>query len=379
MDFALTERHEMFEKLFREFSQRELIPIAAEIDETMEFPEDSYRKMAELGFMGIPFDEEFGGSGADELTYTLAIEELSNASAAHGITLSVHISLCANSIYVNGSKEQKEKYLRPLLKGEKLGAYGLTEPSAGTDASGVRTTAVLDEDEYILNGSKIFITNAGVAEIYVVFAMTDPSKGVRGMSAFIVEKGTEGFSFGKPENKMGIRASIQAELVFRNCRIPKENLLGKEGRGFGIAMKALDCGRIGVAAQAVGIAQAAYDASIDYSKKRIQFGKPISRNQAIQWMLADMHTKIEAARLLVRKAAWLKDNGKSFSKEAAMAKLYASETAMEVTTKAVQIHGGYGFMKDYNVERYMRDAKITEIYEGTSEAMRMVISGAILR
>ncbi|MFZ5755172.1 MAG: acyl-CoA dehydrogenase [Bacillota bacterium] len=379
MEFSLSPKHEMLRTMYREFSEKELVPIAAQIDETMEFPFETVKKMAELGFMGIPYPKEYGGAAAGDLAYILAVEEISRACASHGVTLSVHISLCCWPIYKYGNQAQKEKYLIPLASGKKLGAFGLTEPNAGTDASGLQTRAVFDGDEYVLNGSKIFITNGGIADVYVVQAVTDPGKGLKGISSFIVEKGTPGFTFGKKENKMGIRGSVQTELIFQDCRIPKENLLGQEGDGFKIAMTTLDGGRIGIGAQALGIAQAALEEAVKYSKERIQFNKPIANNQAIQWMIADMATEIDAARFLVYRAAWLKENNKPYSKEAAMAKLFASETAMRASHKAVQIHGGYGFIKEYRVERLMRDAKITEIYEGTSEVQRMVIAGATLK
>ena len=379
MDFKLSPKHQMLKKMFREFAENELGPIAAKVDEMNDFDMESADKMAKAGFLGIPFPQKYGGGGADELAYAIAIEELSRVSASHGISLSVHTSLCAKAIELFGNEEQKMKYLTRLASGQSWGAFGLTEPGAGTDAGGTKTTAVLDGDEYILNGTKVFTTNAGVADIYLVHALTDPSIGSKGLSSFIVEKGTPGFTFGRKEDKMGIRGSVQRELLFSNCRVPKENLVGKEGIGFKIAMTALDGGRIGVAAQAVGIAQAALEEAIKYSKERIQFRKPISANQAIQWMIADMTTRVEAARLLVYNAALMVDDGKRFSREAAMAKLFAAETAKFVTERAVQIHGGYGYMKDYKVERFMRDAKITEIYEGTSEVMRMVISGAMLK
>ncbi|MBS3872090.1 MAG: acyl-CoA dehydrogenase [Firmicutes bacterium] len=379
MDFALSKKHEMFRTLFQDFAMQEVAPLAAEIDESGEFPWLTVKKMAALGFLGLPFPREVGGAGADNLAYTMAVEEVSRACAATGVILSAHVSLGAHPIYQFGTPEQKTRFLVPQAKGEKLGAFALTEPNAGTDAAGQQTTALLDGGEYILNGSKIFITNGEVADIYIVFAMTDRSKGLKGISAFVVEKGTPGFTFGPQENKLGIRASSTTELIFEDCRIPATNLLGKEGDGFKIAMQTLDGGRIGIAAQALGIAQAALDESLRYAKERQQFAKPIGTFQAIQWMIADMGTEIEAARLLVYRAAWLKDMRKPFSKEAAMAKLYASETAMKHTVKAIQIHGGYGYMKDYKVERLMRDAKITEIYEGTSEVQRMVISASLLK
>jgi len=379
MDFALSKKHEMFRTLFQDFAMQEVAPLAAEIDESGEFPWVTVKKMAALGFLGLPFPREFGGAGADNLAYTMAVEEISRACASTGVILSAHVSLGAHPIYQFGTPEQKARFLMPQATGEKLGAFALTEPNAGTDAAGQQTTALLDGGEYVLNGSKIFITNGEVADIYIVFAMTDRSKGLKGISAFVVEKGTPGFAFGPQENKLGIRASSTTELIFEDCRIPAGNLLGKEGDGFKIAMQTLDGGRIGIAAQALGIAQSALDESLRYAKERQQFAKPIGTFQAIQWMIADMGTEIEAARLLVYRAAWLKDMRKPFGKEAAMAKLYASETAMKHTVKAIQIHGGYGYMKDYKVERLMRDAKITEIYEGTSEVQRMVISASLLK
>ena len=379
MNFGLTREQELVRQMVREFAVNEVKPIAAEIDETERFPMENVKKMAELKMMGIPFPKELGGAGGDVLSYIIAVEELSKACATTGVIVSCHTSLCASLIYENGTTEQKEKYLVPLAKGEKIGAFGLTEPGAGTDAAGQQTTAILDGDNYILNGSKIFITNGGVADTFVLFAMTDKSKGTRGISAFIVEKGFKGFSIGKREEKLGIRASSTTELIFENCIVPKENLIGKEGKGFGIAMKTLDGGRIGIAAQALGIAEGAYEEAVKYMKERKQFGKPLSAFQGLQWMIAEMETKIEAAKLLVYKAAWLKQNKLPYSVNAAKAKLFAAEVAMDVTTKAVQIHGGYGYTKEYPVERMMRDAKITEIYEGTSEVQKMVIAGAALR
>ncbi len=373
------DKYELLKQMYREFTINEVAPMAHEIDEEEKFPYETVDKMAECGMLGIPFPKEYGGEGGDYLGYTIAVEELSKACGTTGVILSAHTSLGASPIYEFGTQEQKQKYLVPLAKGEKLGAFGLTEPNAGTDASGQQTTAVLDGDNYILNGSKIFITNAGPADVYIVMAMTDKSKGTRGISAFIVEKDTPGFSIGKKEKKLGIRGSATCELIFENCMIPKENLLGKVGQGFKIAMKTLDGGRIGIAAQALGIAQGALDATVTYVKERKQFGRSISAFQNTQFELANMKTKIEAARLLVYKAANKKDEGKPFSVEAAMAKLYASEVAMEVTTKAVQLHGGYGYTREYDVERMMRDAKITEIYEGTSEVQRMVISADLLK
>ena len=379
MNFTLTKEQELVRQMVRDFAVNEVKPIAAEIDVTERFPMENVKKMGELGMMGIPFPTEFGGAGGDVLSYILAVEELSKVCATTGVILSAHTSLCASLINENGTPAQKEKYLRDLCTGNKIGAFGLTEPGAGTDAAGQQTTAVLDGDNYILNGSKIFITNGGVADTFIVFAMTDKSKGTKGISAFIVEKGFPGFSIGKKEDKLGIRASSTTELIFENCVVPKENLIGREGKGFGIAMKTLDGGRIGIAAQALGIAEGALDEAIKYMKERKQFSRPIAAFQGLQWMVAEMSTKIEAARFLVYKAAWLKENKQPYSVDAARAKLYAAEVAMDVTTKAVQLFGGYGYTKEYPVERMMRDAKITEIYEGTSEVQKMVISGSLLK
>ena len=378
MDFNLNEEHKMSKKVYKEFAEKEVEPIAAEIDESCEFPAENVKKMQKADMMGIPFPQEYGGAGSDTLNYVLAVEELSRACATHGVILSAHTSLGAHPIYKYGNEKQKGKYLKPLANGEKIGAFGLTEPDAGTDASAQKTTAKLDGDEYVLNGNKIFITNAGVADIFIVMAMTDKSKGTRGISAFIVEKDTPGFTLGKKEDKMGINASDTRELIFQDCRIPKENILGKEGMGFKIAMATLDGGRIGIAAQALGIAQRALDETVQYVQEREQFGRPIGKFQGLQWEIAEMATKVEAARNLVYKAAKTKDSGESFSKEAAMAKYYASEVASEVANKAVQLHGGYGYIKEYPVERLMRDAKITEIYEGTTEVQKMVIAGSLL-
>ena len=379
MNFTLTKEQELVRQMVRDFAVNEVKPIAAEIDVTERFPMENVKKMGELGIMGIPFPTEFGGAGGDVLSYILAVEELSKVCATTGVILSAHTSLCASLINENGTPAQKEKYLRDLCTGNKIGAFGLTEPGAGTDAAGQQTTAVLDGDNYILNGSKIFITNGGVADTFIIFAMTDKSKGTNGISAFIVEKGFQGFSIGKKEDKLGIRASSTTELIFENCIVPKENLIGREGKGFGIAMKTLDGGRIGIAAQALGIAEGALEEAIKYMKERKQFGRPISAFQGLQWMVAEMSTKIEAARFLVYKAAWLKENKQPYSVDAARAKLYAAEVAMDVTTKSVQLFGGYGYTKEYPIERMMRDAKITEIYEGTSEVQKMVISGSLLK
>jgi len=379
VEFKLNEEQEMIRKTVRDFAEKEIAPKAGPMDEAEEYDYNLWGQMAEMGLTGIPFSEEYEGAGMDNLSYAIGVEELSRVCASSGVLISAHTSLCSWPIYNFGTEEQKQQFLVPLASGEKIGAMGLTEPAAGSDAGATKTTAVPDGEEYVLNGSKIFITNGYVADIYVIIAATDKSKKHKGLSAFIVEKGTPGFTFGKKEHKMGIRASATYELVFENCRIPKANLLGDEGMGFKVIMMTLDGGRIGIASQALGIAQGAYEEALKYSKIREQFGKPISSNQGIQWMLADMATRIEAARLLVYQAAYLKDSKQPYSKEAAMAKLYASECAMWVTTKAVQIFGGYGYTREYPVERMMRDAKITEIYEGTSEVMRMVVAANILK
>ncbi len=371
--------HQLLLQMLRDFVETEVRPKAKAVDEEERFPEETVRQMARYGLMGIPFPKEYGGAGGDNLAYTLAVEELSKACGTTGVILSAHTSLGAAPIYEHGTEAQKQKHLVPLAKGEKLGAFALTEPAAGTDAAGQQTTAERRGDTYVLNGSKIFITNAGYADTYIVMAMTDKAKGTRGISAFIVEKGTPGFRIGKKEEKMGIRGSATCELIFEEAAIPAENLLGKEGGGFGVAMKTLDGGRIGIAAQALGIAQGAIDATVAYVKERKQFGKPLSAFQNTQFQLADMQVRTDAARLLVYRAARRKDARLPYSVEAAAAKLFASETAMEVTTKAVQLHGGYGYTREYPVERMMRDAKITEIYEGTSEVQRMVVSAAMLR
>ena len=381
MNFELTREQELVQQMVREFAVNEVKPIAAEIDETERFPMENVEKMAKLGIMGIPFSKEVGGAGGDVLSYIIAVEELSKVCATTGVILSAHTSLCASVINENGTPAQKAKYLPDLCSGKKIGAFGLTEPGAGTDAAGQQTTAVLSEDgsHYVLNGSKIFITNGGVAETFIIFAMTDKSQGTRGISAFIVEKDFPGFSIGNLENKMGIRASSTTELIMEDCIVPAENLIGKLGKGFGIAMKTLDGGRIGIAAQALGIAEGAFEECVAYMKERKQFKRPLAAFQGLQWYIAEMDVKIQAAKHLVYKAAMNKQLGKPYTIDAARAKLFAAETAMEVTTKAVQIFGGYGFTKEYPVERMMRDAKITEIYEGTSEVQKMVISGNILK
>ena len=380
MNFTLTPEQEDIRKLIGDFAAKKIAPTAAERDEKEFFPRALFDEMGKLGLLGLPYPEEYGGGGMDFVAYALAVEEISKACASTGIGFSVHVSLCSWPIFKYGTEEQKQKYLRALAEGTKLGAFGLTEPNAGTDVGGATTTAIKDGDSYVLSGTKVFNTNGGEAEIEVIFALTNKEAGpFKGMSAFIVEKGTPGFGFGKKEIKMGIRSSVQRELIFENCRIPAANLLGKEGEGFKIAMTALDGGRIGVAAQSVGIAQAALEASIKYAKERVQFGKPIASQQAISFMLAEMATKIEAARLLTLKAAYNKSNHLPYAKEAAMAKMFASDIAMEASTDAVQIFGGYGFSREYPVERLMRDAKITQIYEGTNQAQQMVIAGNILR
>jgi Acyl-CoA dehydrogenases len=379
MDFSLSKQEELFLQMIREFAEKEVKPLAAEIDAEERFPMETVKKMASLGIMGIPFPVEYGGAGGTNQIYSMAVEELSRVCATTGVVVSAHTSLCASPIYEFGTPEQKEKYLPKLASGEWIGAFGLTEPNAGTDASAQQTIAIKDGDNYILNGSKIFITNGGPAEVYIVLAMTDKSQGTRGITAFIVEKSFPGFSIGKIEKKMGIRGSSTSELIFENCIVPAENMLGKEGKGFGIAMKTLDGGRIGIAAQALGIAQGAMDETVKYVKERKQFGKPIGAFQNTQFQLADLETKIQASRFLVRSAAHKKDNNQPYSVDAAMAKLFAAETAMEVTTKAVQFHGGYGYTREYPIERMMRDAKITEIYEGTSEVQRMVIAANLLK
>lgn len=379
MDFSLSKTETLFLQMIREFAEKEVKPLAAEIDEQERFPIETVEKMAKIGIMGIPIPKQYGGAGGNNQLYSMAVEELSVACATTGVVVSAHTSLCAAPILEFGTEEQKQRYLPKLAAGEWIGAFGLTEPNAGTDAASQQTTAVEDGDSYILNGSKIFITNAEYAHVYVVFAMTDKSLGVKGITAFIVEKDYPGFSIGKKEKKMGIRGSATCELIFENCRVSKQNLLGKVNGGFSIAMKTLDGGRIGIASQALGIAQGAMNETVKYVKERKQFGKPISAFQNTQFQMADLETKVQAARLLVRQAAYKKDSGMSYSVEAAMCKLYAAETAMEVTNKAIQFHGGYGYTREYPVERMMRDAKITEIYEGTSEVQRMVIGASLFR
>ena len=388
MDFTLSKEHEMARSLFREFAEKEVKPLAIEVDETEVFPRQTVEKMAKAGFMGIPIPKEYGGQGADILTYAMCVEELAKVCGTTAVIVSAHTSLCCDPILTFGTEEQKQKYLPELASGKKIGAFGLTEPGAGTDAQGQQTKAVLDGDEWVLNGSKIFITNGKEADVYVIFAITGMvekrGRMTKEISAFIVEKGTPGFSFGTKEKKMGIRGSSTYELIFTDCRIPKENMLGQQGKGFGIAMHTLDGGRIGIAAQALGIGEGALERTIEYVKERKQFGRAIGAFQNTQFQLADMATKAQAAQYMVYKAActkdqYTKDHKTSYGVEAAMAKLYAAEMAMEVTTKAVQLHAGYGYTREYEVERMMRDAKITEIYEGTSEVQRMVISANLLK
>lgn len=373
MDFQLTEEQEMLRKMVRDFAEKEVEPTAAERDEEERFDRSIFDNMASLGLAGIPWPEEYGGIGSDYVSYVIAVEELSRVCASVGVTLSAHVSLASWPIFKYGNEEQKQTFLRRLAEGSALGAYALSEPGAGSDVASMKMTAKADGDDYILNGNKVWITNGSVADIYVVFAKTDADAKHRGVSAFIVEAGTEGFTYGKKEKKLGIRSSPTTELIFENCRVPKENMLGKEGEGFKIAMTTLDGGRSGIAAQAVGIAQGALDAATNYAKEREQFGKPIAYNQGVSFKLADMATETEAARLLTYQAAWRESEGLDYSKASAMAKLFAGDTAMKHTVEAVQIFGGYGYTKDYPVERYMRDAKITQIYEGTNEIQRMVI------
>ena len=379
MDFSFTKQDQLFLQMIREFAEKEVKPLAAEVDEEERFPMETVEKMAKIGLMGIPIPTQYGGAGGTNIMYGMAVEELSRVCATTGVILSAHTSLCCAPILEAGTEEQKMKYLPKLASGEWIGAFGLTEPNAGTDAAGQQTIAVEDGDSWVLNGSKIFITNGCYANVFIIIAMTDKSLGTKGISAFIVEKTDPGFSIGKKEKKMGIRGSATTELIFEDCRIPKDRQLGQLGKGFGLAMKTLDGGRIGIACQALGIAQGAMDETVKYTKERKQFGRSISQFQNTQFQMADLETKVQAARLLCRSAHYKKDHGIPYSADAAMAKLFAAETAMEVTTKAVQFHGGYGYTREYPVERMMRDAKITEIYEGTSEVQRMVIAGKLFK
>jgi len=379
MDFELSEEQKMIQEMARDFTENEIKPKAPELDKTERHPVEIVQKMAELNLMGIAIPDVYGGGGADIVSYAVALEEISRGCASVGVIMSVNNSLVCDPIYTFGTEEQKKKYLTPLASGKKLGCFGLTEPEAGSDAAAQKTTAVLQGDEWVINGKKNFITNGNVADYCILLAMTDRSKGSKGISSFIVDCKAPGFSVGVVEKKLGIKASGTAELIFEDYRMSKENLLGQVGQGFYVAMNTLDGGRIGIASQALGIARAALEAATNYSKTRVQFGKPISQFQAIQWMIADMATELDAARLLTLRAAFLKDHKMRYEKEAAMAKLYASEAASRITTKAIQIHGGYGYIQEYNVERHFRDARITELYEGTSEVMRLVISSNILK
>ncbi|MEA5038380.1 MAG: acyl-CoA dehydrogenase [Clostridiaceae bacterium] len=377
MDFSLSKEHQMLRKMYREFAETEVKPLATEVDEEERYPEETVKKMAKLGMMGIYFPKEYGGAGADVLAYAMCVEELAKVCGTTAVVVSAHTSLCCAPIFEHGTEEQKMKYLPKLLSGEWLGAFGLTEPGAGTDASGQQTTAVLDGDHWVLNGTKVFITNAGYADVFVVFAMTDKKAGNHGISAFIVERNYPGFSVGKHEKKMGIRGSSTSELIMEDCIVPKENLLGEIGKGFKIALQTLDGGRIGIAAQALGLGEGAIDEAIKYTKERVQFGKRLSQFQNTQFQIADMHTRMQAAQYLVYAAACKKQAHEKYSMDAAMAKLFAAEAASDVTRRAVQLFGGYGYTREYPVERMMRDAKITEIYEGTSEAQRMVIASGL--
>ena len=379
MDFQLTEEHRMIRRMVREFAEKEIAPRAEEMDETDRFPDDLFRRMGELGILGLPFPEEYGGSGCDYMSLVIALEEIARVSGSMAITLDAHTSLCCEPIYLFGTEEQKRKYLVPLARGEKIGAFGLTEPQAGSDAGATRTRAVRDGDEWVINGQKIFITNGSIADVVVITAKTDPEKGTRGISSFIIEKGTPGFQPGRDEKKMGLRGSVTSELFFEDCRIPAENLLGKENEGFKQFLVTLDAGRIAIAAMAVGLAQGAYELALAYAKERVQFGQPIAKFQAVQWMLAEMATDIDAARMMVQRAAALKKQGVRFTKEAAMAKFFATEASERVCRKAIQIHGGYGYVREYAVERMYRDQRLCAIGEGTNEIQRLVIARHILR
>jgi len=378
MDFELSEEHRMIARMVREFAEKEIAPRAEEIDATDQFPDDLFRRMGELGILGIPFPEEYGGSGGGYMSMVLALEEIARVSGSMAITLDAQTSLYCEPIYLFGSEEQKKKYLAPAARGEKIGAFGLTEPQAGSDAGATRTRAIRQGDEWVINGQKIFITNGSVADFVVITAKTDPEKGTRGISAFIVEKGTPGFQPGRDEKKMGLKGSVTSELFFEDCRIPAENLLGKENEGFRQFLVTLDAGRVAIAAMAVGLAQGAFERATAYAKERVQFGQPIAEFQAVQWMIAEMATEIEAARLMVHRAAWLKEQGARFTKEAAMAKLLATETSERVCRKAIQVHGGYGYMREYAVERMYRDQRLCSIGEGTNEIQRLVIARQVL-
>jgi alkylation response protein AidB-like acyl-CoA dehydrogenase len=379
MDFALSEEHRMLQRMVREFAEREIAPRAEEIDATDEFPHDLFCRMGEVGLLGLPFPPQYGGSGADYHAMVIALEEIARVSGSMAITLDAHTSLCCEPVYRFGTEEQRQKYLPPLACGDKIGAFGLTEPQAGSDAGATQTRAVRDGDDWVVNGQKIYITNGSIADLVVFTAKTDPEKGTRGISSFIVEKGTPGFKPGRDEKKMGLKGSVTSELFFEDCRIPAENMLGEENQGFRQFLITLDAGRVAIAAMAVGLAQGAYERSIDYAKDREQFGRPIADFQAIRWMLADMTTEIAAARLMVHRAAWLKEQGQPYTKEASMAKLFATEMSERVCHKAIQIHGGYGYVREYEVERMYRDQRLCQIGEGTNEIQRLVISREVLR
>ena len=378
MDFQPTEEHRMIRRMVREFAEKEIAPRAEEIDETDQFPDDLFRRMGEVGILGLPFPEEYGGSSGGYTSLVIALEEIARVSGSMAITLDAQTSLYCEPIYLFGTEEQKQKYLAPAARGEKIGAFGLTEPQAGSDAGATRTRAVRDGNEWVINGQKIFITNGSIADFVVITAKTDPEAGTRGISAFIVEKGTPGFEPGRDEKKMGLKGSVTSELFFENCRIPAENLLGKENEGFKQFLTTLDAGRVAIAAMAVGLAQGAFEKAVAYAQEREQFGQPIAKFQAIQWMIADMATEIEAARLLVNRAAWLREQGKRFTKEAAMAKLFATEMSERVCHKAIQIHGGYGYVREYEVERMYRDQRLCAIGEGTNEIQHLVIARQVL-
>lgn len=379
MDFEWSEEYQMIRRMVRDFAEKEIVPRAEEIDETDQFPADIFRRMGELGILGLPFPEKYGGSGGDYISLVIALEEIGRASGSLALILDAHTSLCSEPIYLFGTEEQKQKYLVPLAQGKAIGAFGLTEPQAGSDAGATRTRAVRDGNEWVLNGQKIFITNGSVADIFVVTAKTDPEAGTRGISAFLVEKGTPGFHVGRDEKKMGMKGSVTSELFFEDCRIPLGNLLGRENEGFKQFLQTLDAGRVAIAALAVGIAQGAFDKALAYAKERRQFGQPIANFQAIQWMLAESATDLEAARLLIYRAAWLRQQGRRFTQEAAMAKLFATEASERICRKALQIHGGYGYVREYGVERMYRDQRLCSIGEGTNEIQRLVIARNLLR
>lgn len=379
MEFELSEEHRMIQRMVREFAEKEIAPRAEEIDETDRFPEDLFRRMGELGILGLPFPEEYGGSGGDYIALVLALEEVARVSGTMAIILDAHTSLCCELIYLFGTEEQKRKYLVPLARGEKIGAFGLTEPQAGSDAGAIRTRAVRDGDSWVINGQKCYITNGSVADVVVLAAKTNPEAGTRGISAFILEKGRPGFRPGRDEKKMGLKGSVTSELFFEDCRIPAENLLGKENEGFQQFLTTLDAGRVAISAMALGLAQGAFERSVAYAKQRVQFGQPIANFQAIQWMIAEMATEIEAARLMVYRAALMRTKGVRLTKEAAMAKLFTTEMSERVCRKAIQIHGGYGYIREYAVERMYRDQRLCAIGEGTNEIQRLVIARHVLR